>query len=111
MVAGNFHIVVFIFLPLSIGLVAIAVAMAAGAVRESRVSLWSGVFVGAIATYFTGSDALLVIPNVTPIHGALNLIVAANLWAATMLVLACVIRLERERRVSSAQNAGAVSTT
>jgi uncharacterized membrane protein (UPF0136 family) len=111
MVAGNFHIVVFIFLPLSIGLVALAVAMAAGAVRESRVSLWSGVFVGAIATYFAGSDALLVIPNATRIHGALNLILAANFWAATMLVLACAIRLERERRVSSAQNAGAVPTT
>jgi hypothetical protein len=110
MIPGNFHIVVFIFLPLSIGLVAIGVVMAAGAVRESRMSLWSGVFVGAIATYFAGSGALRVLPGGGQVDGALNLIVAANFWAVTMLVLACAIRLERERRSSSA-NARAVPTT
>lgn len=100
MVVGNFHIVAFVLVPMSLVMLGAGVMTAAGAQIESRKSLWWGTPVSVYLAISFGYMVLRGIPDVPLLHGGLLLLFIANFWASAMLSVAALVRVEKKFRES-----------
>ncbi len=102
MFASNFYITAFISLPLSILFVVAGIAIVATVQRENRLSVWIGTAVAANISIQYGLGALRGLSALDGVHAVMFLLVLANFWAGTMLMLANAIRFEINSRAAIA---------